>query len=394
MTGLITQQDRLTFADGALLNGLANYLRRGGAGYWQHHFDRLAGRGKDFSWYLGIADGKLIYAGSSQLSSYSLLKTLLRYTPPQQRDIAKARWRELQRLTQSNQISTTDLLKCLTAENLATPQRLQQAIQLKILSDLDNYTVLGSGWSKFIAVPSLAEHIPLMGCDINELLSQANQRRQTWRQISQDVPSLKLIPTVNADAWKKTSFSPTQRAKVESLVSDRVSLAQIAQNAAKDSLDIAQMFSKLVRSGVVELQAPRSNLPMILTIDDSPMLLKQFDRWLANLGYQCFPCEHAPQAMKAIEKSQPAVIFLDINMPVISGFELVKKIRSQEELSHIPIVILTGEQKLSNKWRAQWSGCEFLTKPMSSEEYKGFEGVLKELIPRLIAGKPAVDVSK
>jgi CheY-like chemotaxis protein len=394
MTGLITQQDRLTFADGALLNGLANYLRRGGAGYWQHHFDRLAGRGKDFSWYLGIANGKLLYAGSSQLSSYSLLKTLLRYTPPQQRDIAKPQWRELQQLTQNRQISGKELLERLAAENLATPERLQQAIQLKILHDLDNYVALGSGWSKFIAVPSLPEQIPLAGCDIDVLLNQANQRRQTWRQISQDVPSLKLIPSINTNAWAKTSFSPAQRAKVESLVGNDVSLAQIAQNMAKDNLDIAQMFAKLVRSGVVELHTPRSNLPMVLTIDDSPMLLKQFDRWLANLGYQCFPCEHAPQAMKAIERSQPAVIFLDINMPVISGFELVKKIRSRTELAHIPIVILTGEQKLSNKWRAQWSGCEFLTKPMSSEEYKGFEGVLKELIPRLIAGKPAVDVSK
>jgi CheY-like chemotaxis protein len=393
MTGLITQQDRLTFSDGALLNGLANYLRRGGAGYWQHHFDRLAGRGKDFSWYLGIADGKLLYAGSSQLSSYGLLKTLLRYTPPQQRDVAKSQWRELQRLTQSNQISASELLERLFADNLATPERMQEAIKSKIFHDLDNYVALGSGWSKFIAVPSLPQQIPLAGCDIDELLSEANQRRQTWRQISQDVPSLKLIPTVNANAWKKTNFSPAQQAKVESLVCDRVSLAQIAQNTAKDNLDIAKMFAKLVRSGVVELHPPRSNLPMILTIDDSPMLLKQFDRWLVNLGYQCFPCEHAPQAMKAIAQSQPAVIFLDINMPVISGFELVKKIRSREELAHIPIVILTGEQKLSNKWRAQWSGCEFLTKPMSSEEYKGFEGVLKELIPKLIAGKPAVDVS-
>jgi CheY-like chemotaxis protein len=384
MTGLITQQNRFNFAEGQLLSGLSSYEQQGGTGYWQHHFDRLAERGKDFAWYLGVHGGKLIYSSSSKISASGLLKILLRYVPLAQRDAAKAQWRSLQTKAQQREISEQELLQILQKENLVNLEQIDRAIQLKMLNDLDSYVSLGSGWAEFVAVPNLAEKMPGAGQCAEEILLLAAQRRQIWKQIGRDVPSLKLVPTLGAAGWEKTNFNAAQRAKIESLIQNNISLNQIAQNMAKDSLDVAQMFAKLVRVGAIELQAPKSNLPTILTVDDSPIILNQFDRWLTNLNYNCVPCQHATQAIKIIQQYSPVVIFVDINMPVISGFELVKKIRSQPELGHIPIVILTGEQKLSNKWRAQWSGCEFLTKPMSSAEYKGFQAVLKELIPRLL----------
>ena len=62
----------------------------------------------------------------------------------------------------------------------------------------------------------------------------------------------------------------------------------------------------------------------------------------------------------------------------------MKQIRQQPELRAIPLTILTGEQKLSNKWRAQWSGCEFLTKPLTAAGIGDFQVQLEELIPRLL----------
>jgi CheY-like chemotaxis protein len=82
---------------------------------------------------------------------------------------------------------------------------------------------------------------------------------------------------------------------------------------------------------------------------------------------------------------KPASIFIDINMPGISGFDLVKQIRQQPEIATIPLVILTGEQKLSNKWRAQWSGCDFLNKPLSAADVGEFQAQLQELLQRLVA---------
>lgn len=393
MTGLITHRDRFNFSEGQLLSGLSNYEQMGGTGYWQHHFDRMADRGKEFVWYLGVHQGRLVYSGSSSLSAYGLLRILLRYAPSAQRNAIKPQWRLLQQTVQQREISELELLQYIQQEKLVPREEIDQAIKLKILNDLDGYVTLGRGWAEFIPAPHLGQKILAVGYSTEDIFLQSTQRRQLWKQMNQDVPSLKLIPYLHAGSWEKTNFNPAQQGKIESLIQKQISLNQIAQNTAKDSLEIAQMFARLVQAGVVELKSPQSSLPTILTVDDSPILLNQFDRWLTNLGYDCVPCQHATQALKSIKQYNPVVIFLDINMPVISGFDLVKKIRSQPEFVDIPIVILTGEQKLSNKWRAQWSGCEFLNKPTSSEEFKSFQSVLQELIPRILTSAPKVAVA-
>jgi CheY-like chemotaxis protein len=393
MTGLITQQDRFHFSEGQLLSRLSNYEQHRGTGYWQHHFDRMADRGKEFVWYLGVHQGNLIYSSSSNLSAYGLLKVLLRYAPHAQRNASKPQWRVLQHRAQQREISELEFWQYVQQEKLVPQAEIDRAIQLKILNDLDSYVTLGSGWAEFVPVTHLERKILTAGHSAETILSLAAQRRQTWKQLTQDVPSLKLVPQLGSAGWAKTNFNEAQQNKVESLIQKQINLNQIAQTMAKDSLEVAQMFAKLVRAGAVELKAPQSSRRTILTVDDSPVILNQFDRWLTNLGYECVPCQHANQAIKSIRQYKPATIFLDINMPVISGFDLVKKIRSQEEFAHIPIVILTGEQKLSNKWRAQWSGCEFLNKPTSSEEHKAFQGILKELIPRLLKGSTTTGVS-
>jgi CheY-like chemotaxis protein len=104
-------------------------------------------------------------------------------------------------------------------------------------------------------------------------------------------------------------------------------------------------------------------------------------------------CDEAKNALETIKKVKPSIIFIDINMPEVSGFELVKQIRQQPDLKGIPLTILTGEEKLSNKWRAQWSGCEFLNKPLTSAAIGDFQVQLEELIPRLLnPATPKVEI--
>jgi CheY-like chemotaxis protein len=389
MNGLLTPQDRLTFAEGEILQHLAGYGQYHGTGYWQHSFDRLAERGKSFNWFLGVHQQHIIYSSSAPIAASGLLKTILRYTPPAQRDGAKPYWRQLQLESQQQTISEWELIRRIESLQLLKLEQINQAIKLKILNDLDSYQSLGSGNSTFVPQASLEQCPPILRCRTSEIAALATQRRHDWKKLYQDIPSLKLIPVMGTEGWGQTNFNRLQQSRIESLLQGQNSLQQIAQSMGKDSLAVGQMFAKLVRAGVVELQSPHSDCPSILIVDDSPIILTQFERWLTDLGYPCLPCQYATQAMKSIQRHRPSLIFLDINMPVISGFELVKQIRMVPELAQLPIVILTGEQKLSNKWRAQWSGCEFLTKPTSTEERRAFMGVLQELIPRLIAS-PAV----
>ena len=172
---------------------------------------------------------------------------------------------------------------------------------------------------------------------------------------------------------------------IQNWVQSGKTLNNIAIGLAKDTLEVAKIFAKLVGSGIVQLVPPTEFEPStIMIIDDSPLVLMQFQHWATALGYSIMVCQDAEVALARILQAKPSAIFIDINMPEISGFELAKQIRQRPQISAIPLVILTGEQKLSNKWRAQWSGCEFLTKPLSTSEIGLFQTQLQEMLQRLI----------
>ena len=79
------------------------------------------------------------------------------------------------------------------------------------------------------------------------------------------------------------------------------------------------------------------------------------------------------------------LFFIDVNMPGLSGFDLLKQIRRQPKLVNIPLIILTSERTLSNNWRAQQSGCQFLSKPLSPEDIPQFKRKLRLLIDNTVA---------
>jgi CheY-like chemotaxis protein len=385
MTGLITTKNQFSFQVGELSSQLAQFLQPEQLGNWRFQFDRLAQRDRSFYWYVGVANGKLLHSGSGAWSSTTLLKTVRRYSKRIQQEEFQSCLKLLKELSRQADFSPVDLVDQLINDKVLTDRQLNQFLQTKILSDFDQYSNFSSGTAEFIAEPQLLKPESLVGFDIQEILAQAKVRQAQWSSIKQHVPSLDFVPTLITTTGKSPDVLAVQQAKVANLLQDGDSINQIAQKLAKDQLDVAQMFVNLVRAGVVTLNDPRlSSTPSVMVIDDSSLILTQFKHWLKSTEYRVLTCQDAARAVAMIKKNRPTMIFIDINMPVFSGFDLVKKIRSLPEIANIPIAILTGEQKLSNQWRAKWSNCEFLTKPLTANEQNDFPHVLQELIARLL----------
>ena len=120
--------------------------------------------------------------------------------------------------------------------------------------------------------------------------------------------------------------------------------------------------------------------PKVFVVDDSPVLLQQMQRLLTSWGYQVEFTDVAETATEKILDSKPAVVFIDINMPSLNGFDLIKQIRRQRELASLSLVLVTAENSMTNNFRARWANCRFLAKPRSSSDTQKFRDELRTLL--------------
>ncbi len=390
---MMTQVRQFHFQQGPeLLKSLAN-LSQGlnTTGYWRFQFDYFTRQNKATFWYLGMVDGRLCCSYSSLWSTNNLSKTLYRYVSQAQQPKIKAYLNELHQSGQIATLSPRAVLSEILVNGWAHKWQIEAALRMKILVDMDTYLTLGAGQAEFIDDDNLVNDLPFKGYPVTELGKISLERQANWQQFKQFLPSMNLVPILNPEKFLQANLNSSQRMWIEQQVQRKLPLSRIASRLGQDPLEVAKAFLKLANAGVIQLVSPEQVVtPTIMVIDDSPLVLRQFQQWIGTFGYPIILCQHAEQAINTIKQTKPSLIFLDINMPQISGFELVKQIRMVPDLAKIQVVILTAEQKLSNKWRAQWSNCEFLTKPLSTEEMHIFPSQLQLLIQNLLSDRAQV----
>ena len=108
----------------------------------------------------------------------------------------------------------------------------------------------------------------------------------------------------------------------------------------------------------------------ILVVDDEPKNVRILQIHLNARGYTVYTAADGLEALDVVEKEMPDLILLDINMPRMDGFEVVKRIRSNEATEFIPIVMITAlRDTRENRIKAIESGADdFIEKPFNSLE--------------------------
>ena len=356
-----------------------------GAGYLRCKLAATSGISQMPSWYLALSQGRVIFSGTQQLSWSVLLQTLQRYVPRLRGDRAK---QDILALEQKFPTTKPEFLVILLAEmyqqGLLSREEVAGALRLKILSDFDRHLFSSSGQADFLPTPELSIHAPTLGFELDTLIAEAQRRQVLWRQLQPQIPSMEAIPILNTQAAEHANFTVEQKRRLEGLVRSGKTLSSTASVLAQDPLEVAKVFSKLISNGLVTLDLPVDMAaPEVLIVDDSPLVLKQFERLVTSWGYRVKVSQSSVSAIPTMLLSNPAIVFLDINMPGVTGFDLVKKIRRHPKLAAIPLVMLTAEKTLSNNWRAQWSGCQFLTKPLTPKEVPDFQVELRMLLEEL-----------
>jgi putative two-component system response regulator len=106
-----------------------------------------------------------------------------------------------------------------------------------------------------------------------------------------------------------------------------------------------------------------------MVVDDQPVNLKLMEDILGRQGYAVHSFPRGQLALLAAAKKPPDLILLDVKMPGMDGFEVCRRLRSDERLSSIPVIFLSAEGETRDKISAFNSGgVDYVTKPFEPEE--------------------------
>lgn len=104
----------------------------------------------------------------------------------------------------------------------------------------------------------------------------------------------------------------------------------------------------------------------IAVVEDETAISKLIAYVLGNAGFTVEAYTDGGEALKAITRNPPNLILLDLMLPTMSGFEILAKLKQDEVLKNIPVVVLTCRGQDEDKEKAFKLGVsEYMTKPFS-----------------------------
>lgn len=105
-------------------------------------------------------------------------------------------------------------------------------------------------------------------------------------------------------------------------------------------------------------------MTVILVVDDEPDFLVILSRMLKGLGYKVITAADGEEALKKIKGEKPDLITLDIMMPGMDGYEVLKRIRKDQETAHIPVLMVSVKDDKDDIVKGLELGAnDYMTKP-------------------------------
>lgn len=172
------------------------------------------------------------------------------------------------------------------------------------------------------------------------------------------------------------------------LLDGRRSLRDLAVGMNKDLLLLTKSIYPYVQKDLLEL-VPVSDLntadnskanitsksstsgsgQLIACIDDSPQICQIMNQIITKAGYKFLGIQQPIQAVPTLIGVNPKMIFLDIGMPILNGYEVCTQIRRVSKLQEIPIIMLTGNDGVFDRVKAKVCGAsDFLSKPIEIDK--------------------------
>ncbi|MDQ2870098.1 MAG: response regulator [Acidobacteriota bacterium] len=130
----------------------------------------------------------------------------------------------------------------------------------------------------------------------------------------------------------------------------------------------------------------------ILVVEDSPDIRALVRMLLEPAGHQVFTANDGQEGVTAARRLQPDLVLMDLSLPVLSGWEATRAIKSAPETARIPVIAVTAHAMQGDRERALAAGCDgFVAKPIDGET---FASVVSSFLQATGAGPPQPAAAK
>lgn len=108
----------------------------------------------------------------------------------------------------------------------------------------------------------------------------------------------------------------------------------------------------------------------VMIVEDNELNMKLFNDLLEAHGYATLKTANGVEAIELARAHKPDLILMDIQLPEVSGLDVTRWIKEDENLRHIPVIAITAFAMKGDEERIREGGCEaYLSKPISVAKF-------------------------
>ena len=117
------------------------------------------------------------------------------------------------------------------------------------------------------------------------------------------------------------------------------------------------------------MDSDSAGLELVLVVDDEPHIVALVAYHLAKAGYRVATASNGTDALARANRERPALVILDLMLPGMSGFEVLRKLRGRDHTRDVAVLMLTARREEPDRIEGLSLGADdYLTKPFSPQE--------------------------
>jgi twitching motility two-component system response regulator PilH len=110
-------------------------------------------------------------------------------------------------------------------------------------------------------------------------------------------------------------------------------------------------------------------MALILIVDDSPTEVHVMQKALERHGYQTAAAENGAEGIRKAREMKPDLIFMDVVMPVLNGFQATRTLANDPMTRSIPVIMVTTKgQETDRIWGMRQGAVDYLVKPVTPDK--------------------------